>query len=1361
MASPELQLESLFVGIYANIEDFTSKIPKIEGAVDAIEKSLNTLVAISKAVGIAFGDMATAMVESIAPVTTPIVEFILRLRGGIVLVQQDIVAFGSAMSKVATGGMVEMSLALSRIGNFLNAVTATTSFKKIEAIVAPLQTFVQGFKNSIAGLVTAEVALAAKALGKIGSLANSITKMNIDNVQVSNLGTALSSIFSVLQTGGTAAVGVAGEAIGRLGRGLAALSKADPTALAALGTPLTNLLTALGAAPAATLVPITTALGSLGRSLKAITAINPATLVAVGNAIKTFLLALASVPVPPNLPKIAQLLTQISSAARGASNAIGSIGGGIPPVKNVAAATAGVGSAAQAAGNRVGWFSGRLNNMATAAGSANVRLNTLKLTLAGFAGYGLSLFAKFDDSVTKMMAHAGIFDKDKEGEPNKSFAGTRESIVSGVMGISSNSIFGATALTKALDLLTVSGQSAGMAIESLKITETFATASSMDLEIATRKLVNLQRSIGNERIIGKGSGDEVQDYYKSIAKLGDLLVGVSRQVGSTEEKMTKAFTGHFYNAMQRANLSIEQSLALLGVYSQASEDFQGSGGGDAVSRAINALMNKGVEEYVNWQQMTARFGGIFNKEGKLKDIDVVADILGKTIGGGGSVAQTAKMVELKIVERRTQDAILPIIGKGDEIRKLMEAMKEMGGLQKVVADMIRRDFLSQMKILWNNVSNAGTVIGTHLAPAIGMVGKGIESLTRAFTNLNPALQNLIVWGTTFTLLLRPMIGLVTRLVSSFVVGPVMAVGSALFTIGAGLWTIAKIGWNAAIAVGTFLVGIPAGIAKAANFAVSAMGTIWSVAKTTWGLFTAPVRIIEGLWIDITYLVKNFGRIMFNIVEGLIVDFMYLGRLIAQGFVATLAGIVPALISVGAFFMNLASWMLILIPAIALVGSVIATVFVGIVQLFSAIGSGIARAWSNIRENAGRMAGQAADGMVRAGKAAAEMWDRAKPQMISFWEDTLKSIKMVAGFLWNFQHNMEIMITWLGDNWNELAADMGNNFVKMIDNIVHNIKTLASLIGDIAAPIFGGFWKTFKFFGEQIWSWFSNEWSNVLEDMGTLFKAFVSNLAQNFMIVATAMGKIAKHNLFGRTEEDVQSDIEKLKWIKGVPLGDRNIFGQDTNPNRNAVTDREYARLVEEKRKITASKESILGDMISKLKGPFEGVGDMKANYSWLGKIPGFTASVGGDFMSKAWDAVTKVMAKPGGFKSPFADFKDTTAPILGLILDLPKTPQKLAEFIKTALGGGKGIGDEASEVSGKSQPGFTFKQISLARTMLGGEAAMQLDFQQLVTLKLIASKLDQMIELAKGKQIYTGPTGEASPQPWMNAQDAVNPQLTD
>lgn len=1293
--SPQLQLESLFVGIYANLEPFTNKIPEINKAVDEVASYMATMFAKASSISgqaiVGFAQTATTAIAQLGGVINSFVGQILASMGS---VQAQFVTFGSALSGIAAGGISEAALALSRIGNFLNAVSATTSFKKIGAIVAPLQTFVQGFKDSIAGLVTAQVDLAAKALGKIGSFANSITKMNIDNVQIGNLNTALSGIFSTLQTGGTAAVGVAGEAIGRLGRGLSSLSKADPIAITALGAPLTNLLTALGSAPIAVLTPVTTALGSLGRSLKAITAINPAQLLAVGNAIKAFLLALASVPIPPNLPKIAQLLTQISSAAKGASNAIGGISGGIPPVKNVSAAVSGVGGAAEAAGNRVGWFSGRLNNMATAAGSANVRLNTLKLTLAGFAGYGLSLFAKFDDSVTKMMAHAGIFPEDTKGKPNTEFEGTRASIVKALMDVSSGSIFGATALAKALDTLTVSGQSAGMAIESLKITETFATASSMDLEAATKKLVDLQRSIGNERIIGKGSGDEVQDYYKSIAKLGDLLVGVSRQVGSTEEQMTKAFTGHFYNAMQRANLNIEQSLALLGVYSQASADFRGSGGGDAVSRMVNALMNKGTQEIVPWQQITSEFGGIFNKQGKLKPIDVVSDILGKVLGTEGTQAQTAKMDILKIAERRTQDALLPFIGKGDELRKQMNLMKEYGDIQKVVADMIRRDFLSQMKILWNNVSNAGTVIGTHLAPAIGILGKGIESLTKAFTNLNPALQNLIVWGTAFTLLLRPMIGLVTRLISTFIVGPIMAVGGAI--------------WNMVAGLGTFAV-----------YTYKALGSLGS---TMWTVFSIPYKLLSG-------------------VGGML-----------KSIVALFAGIIP-------FFINLAMWLVFIVPLIALIGTVIATVFIGVVQLFGAIASSVVTVWDSIKEGAGKFAVGVVDSMVSAGHSVAGMWERSKPGAVKFLESIANGLKLIAGFLWNFEHNFEAVMEWLGKNWNQLAEDMGDNFRIMIDNLIHNIKALGSLIYDILSPIWNQLWRSAGSYTMVIFNWLKANWSDILGDMALLFRTFVRNLAENFVVVFHATKQLASAILFGKTEPQAKKEIEE--------------WGEQEPENRNSRAWRHWKTVLQEMQKeiaaIRKGKAAIITGMISELKGPFEGLDTSALTTNFTGLKMGLAGANFGTQkgFANAWEAINKRTQEvpertitgstpglglpmqftiPGQFKSLFEGFMDTTAPLLHLLkLDLPKDPAKLIESLKAGFGLGGGRGDEAGDVSGKQHPGFAFKQISLARTMLGGEAAMQLDFQQLVTLRLIASKLDQMIELAKGKQIYTGPSREDMP----------------
>ncbi len=129
----------------------------------------------------------------------------------------------------------------------------------------------------------------------------------------------------------------------------------------------------------------------------------------------------------------------------------------------------------------------------------------------------------------------------------------------------------------------------------------------------------------------------------------------------------------------------------------------------------------------------------------------------------------------------------------------------------------------------------------------------------------------------------------------------------------------------------------------------------------------------------------------------------------------------------------------------------------------------------------------------------------------------------------------------------------------------------------------------------------------------------------------------------------------------------------------------------------------------------------------------------------AWDGFVKVWQETmGEMKHPLAGFLAVTEPLMKFLnLNIPTdAAEQFTDMLKKIFGKSTGGGLDDSNYAGKAGPGFSFKQISETRLMVGGPAAERLDYQQLNFLNQIASNT---AVIANNTRLKSAP--EAMPVP--------------
>jgi len=379
---------------------------------------------------------------------------------------------------------------------------------------------------------------------------------------------------------------------------------------------------------------------------------------------------------------------------------------------------------------------------------------SLTLPIALIGGMAIKAFAKFDDAMNQSLAIMGKVPPKIRAEMEQT-----------AKDIASKSITAPEKLAESYFFLASAGMSAQQSMKALPVVEKFAVAGMFDMQNAVTLLNDSMSALGMK------TEDATQNMIR-MREVGDVLVKANTLANATVEQFATSLTSKAGAAMKAYNISLREGVAVLAAY--ADKGIKAELAGNMMGRMLRLTIKAIVENESAWKKFNIRTQ---DAEGNLPPLaDLIEDITAALEGMGA--VQKAAALEMLGFKARSQQTILPLLGASNAIRDYYKELEKANGITKEVAEKQLMSFISQMKILWNNIKLMGIEIGAVLAPALVEMATYIKGLTQWFRGLSDTTKAWIVGGAIFV----AMIGLALLVVGSLATAISSLIG-LLATVG--------------------------------------------------------------------------------------------------------------------------------------------------------------------------------------------------------------------------------------------------------------------------------------------------------------------------------------------------------------------------------------------------------------------------------------------------------------------------------------------------------------------------------------------------------------------------------------------------
>ncbi len=962
-------------------------------------------------------------------------------------------------------------------------------------------------------------------------------------------------------------------------------------------------------------------------------------------------------------------------------------------------------------------------------------LQRIQTSLLGIGVLGIAQFARLDDAMARTLAHMREFDSDS---PVKAM------FQKGVLGMSAGTRTGAADLAHGLDVLASSGMNAAMAMENLATAENFSVASGMPMQKATRRLVDLMNGLGL-------AVDNTEDHYNNMRQLSDMIVGLASKSGSTEEQLSEAFSGRFINSMKTAKLDVQDAISLLATYSKFGESTRGAAAGTRLSRGLESMMLQVTSHGPVWSKLLG--GDTVSEQGRLMVPGIqLIERLSKALDGLDPQRRDAEFIRLGFNTEGIA-AIEPILRHFPTVKLMREEIEKTGNISEKTAAMIRSSLLGQLTTLFNAASAVATVFGERLAPIVHGLTMGISALAQAFIQLAPWYQNLIIYGSLAFVVFRNF-NLVMGL-TAFVLSPLtMALRGVVGAFSLLYDTM------------TLLVSLPFTI-------MNGFRSLFSIIVSGARMAFAPLMMLLGIFGQIWGSLVNIGtaaaKTLFMFGEAAAAVGIALGKTVALFFLNTMAGLFGLLTTL----VSVIAALVLIGPLIGLMGTVFAaglaasaaimvTVGTALVSLASIIGGALVAAWG-----AFQVAATAA--LVWVGKAVsniqdniAGMWSDLQKGTGQFIQTAAASLKVIAGFFWNFRENVNAIWKWFGKYGERAFMDIADAGFKFMNILAGNIGLLAGAIGTTLYKSLTAAWMAFMDYVTAFGDWFGKQWPNIIGDIGRIMGALFSGFKENFAALFDLIGKMV-----GTVVEQIQVGIwnasgnyTNAQIARAVPDIKKAVHERyRTDPDfsyKDYITYSKATFAAFQNMK-PEQKQGLIGKSDAEYfqKQRLDAIGDFgnfKAANVDLAKIP-FQTDTRGMFNMAEGAGGGRFGGLGDSIKSAFGGALEKMSPLAGAFAEFSKSPiwhellgkvnvglpadagkQMLAAFNRSMLPTLPNEGDMGLSPPKGGGPGFKFEQISLERTMIGGPVAEGLEYQKLNSLKSLDNKATTIINLMNQNQ---------------------------
>jgi TP901 family phage tail tape measure protein len=389
---------------------------------------------------------------------------------------------------------------------------------------------------------------------------------------------------------------------------------------------------------------------------------------------------------------------------------------------------------------------------------------TLPLTMIG--GFGVSQFGKFDRAMTRSLAIMGDVDN-----------GMRKRMKNEARRLSRDSVTNADELARSYFYLASAGMTAEQSLANLGVVNKFAIAGAFDMAQATDLLTDAQSALGL-------TVEDTMVNQANMIKLSDVLVKANTLANATVEQFSTSLTRKAGPAIRLLNKDMEEGVAVLAAF--ADQGIKGELAGNALHIVFRDLQRAVTKNAEVWERKGL---SVYDEAtGKMKNI---ADIVEQLENHFGSLSDRQKKVTADMLgfQDRSFAFMQTLFGTSEAIREYEKQLRNAGGVTDRVANKNMSDFLSVLKITYNNIKDAARIIGGVLAPSILGVGEFVRDTMKRFIQLDASLQRQIVFWGALAAAIGPVLLLLSKLM---VVLKVMALNPFVIAITAVAFAIARI-----------------------------------------------------------------------------------------------------------------------------------------------------------------------------------------------------------------------------------------------------------------------------------------------------------------------------------------------------------------------------------------------------------------------------------------------------------------------------------------------------------------------------------------------------------------------------------------
>ncbi len=328
---------------------------------------------------------------------------------------------------------------------------------------------------------------------------------------------------------------------------------------------------------------------------------------------------------------------------------------------------------------KLGGIGAKLNKVGQQAGMAGRSLVLMGAPVSALAGFAVSTFAKFEQSMARVQAVSNA--TAEEFEELKQVA----------KEMGRTTVFTANQSADALSFLAMAGMTATEAIGSLPSVLQLAAAGGLELADAADIVTNVMAGFGLS--------------VEQLDQANDVLVTGFTSANTNLQQLGQAFK--FAGPVAKAaGISFEETTAILALLGNAG--LQATMAGTGLRGSLTRLLNPSNDA----KKVLERLGiTVLDASGDLLPfVDIVSQFEKVGLSAGDA---------MEIFGQRAGPAMLALVGQGSEaLRTLTSEMMNSGGTAQRIAERQLDTFSGSMTLLKSQVESVALTLGETLAPRL-------------------------------------------------------------------------------------------------------------------------------------------------------------------------------------------------------------------------------------------------------------------------------------------------------------------------------------------------------------------------------------------------------------------------------------------------------------------------------------------------------------------------------------------------------------------------------------------------------------------------------------------------------------------